>query len=199
MGRQEWAATSDFLGEWNYTKSLVRGRKEQSHPPAGTKAHLCLHWLTRLTRAQSGDPHPLERDRDRQWPHQPPLSSATSPKYPQRSPDVNAPRQRNSHSVQGMLNSPPGSNRHAIQDKYSSLKISLHTALRHPLIGVWTRPPPPLHALVPTIVAMLMFMPMLMSTPSPPPLPPPTATAHHPRRSIIHPTIRPIIRVGPGT
>jgi len=125
--------------------------------------------------------------------HQPPLSSATSPKYPQRSPDVNAPRQRNSHNVQDMLNSPPGSNRRAMQGKYSSFKISLHTVLRHPLVGVWTRSPPPFHNLVPTIVTMLMFMPMLMSMPSPPPLPPPTTTTHHPRRPIIHPTIRPII------
>jgi hypothetical protein len=76
-------------------------------------------------------------------------------------------------NVQSMLNSPPSSNRHAMQSKYSSLKISLHTALRHPLVGVWTRPWPPFHALIPTIVAMLMYMPT-------PPLPPPSTTANHP-------------------
>jgi hypothetical protein len=95
--------------------------------------------------------------------HQPSLSSATSPKYPQRNPDANAPRQRVAISVQGMLNSPPGSNRPVMQGKYSSLKISLYTTLRHPLVGVWTRPRPPLP-------------------------PSPTTTAHHPHHPPHYPT-----------
>jgi len=185
-----------FWGSGTTLSLLHEAEKSRGTHQQAPRLH-CLHWLTRLTRAQSGDPHLPGRGQGQAMAHQPPLSPPTSPKYPQRSPDVNAPRQRNSHSVHDMLNSPPGSNRRAMQGKYSSLKIPLHTALRHPLVGVWTRssPPPPFHALVPTIVAMLMFMPMLMlmSMPSPPPLPPPTTIAHHPRRSIIHPTIRPII------
>lgn len=120
-------------------------------------------------------------------------SASLSPThYPQHSANVNAPRQRPSHSVHDMLNSPSSSNHRAMQGKYSPLRIPLHTTPRHPLVGVRTRSPPSFRALVPTIIAMFMLMPMLMSIPSPP-LSSPTTTAHHPRRPIIHPTIRPIV------